>query len=64
MSAPANTDHRPPGWPRVVALGGGYGLSTSLRAIKHYATTLTGVVSVAVAVFGFWLSPKVAVLLI
>ena len=47
MTAPDSTDHRPPGWPRVVALGGGYGLSTSLRAIKHYATTLTGVVSVA-----------------
>ena len=38
---------RPPGWPRVVALGGGYGLSTTLRAIRQYAGTLTGVVSVA-----------------
>jgi uncharacterized cofD-like protein len=32
---------------RVVALGGGYGLSTTLRAIRQYATDITGVVSVA-----------------
>jgi uncharacterized cofD-like protein len=33
--------------PRVVALGGGYGLSTTLRAIRQYAAEVTGVVSVA-----------------
>jgi uncharacterized cofD-like protein len=32
---------------RVVALGGGYGLSTTLRAIRQYASDITGVVSVA-----------------
>ncbi len=32
---------------RVVALGGGYGLSTSLRAIRQYASDITGIVSVA-----------------
>jgi uncharacterized cofD-like protein len=31
----------------VVALGGGYGLSTTLRAIRQYADDITGVVSVA-----------------
>ena len=36
-------DHQP----RVVALGGGYGLSTSLRAIRRYAHDITGIVSVA-----------------
>ena len=33
--------------PRVVALGGGFGLSTSLRAIRRYAHDITGIVSVA-----------------
>ena len=33
--------------PRVVALGGGYGLSTTLRALRHYAGSITGVASVA-----------------
>ena len=33
--------------PKVVALGGGYGLSTTLRAVRHYAGSITGVVSVA-----------------
>ena len=31
----------------VVALGGGHGLAVALRAIRTYATTITGVVSVA-----------------
>jgi uncharacterized cofD-like protein len=35
------------GGPHVVALGGGYGLSTTLRAIRRYAGSITGVVSVA-----------------
>lgn len=38
---------RPEGWPRIVALGGGYGLSSSLKAVRRYAGTLTGIVSVA-----------------
>lgn len=33
--------------PSVVALGGGYGLSASLRAIRRYAGSITGIVSVA-----------------
>jgi uncharacterized cofD-like protein len=33
--------------PSVVALGGGYGLSTTLTAMRRYAGYLTGVVSVA-----------------
>jgi uncharacterized cofD-like protein len=33
--------------PRVVALGGGHGLATALRAIRRYATDITAVVSVA-----------------
>ena len=36
-----------PGGPRVVALGGGYGLSTTLRAARRYASAITGIVSVA-----------------
>ncbi len=32
---------------RVVALGGGYGLSTTLRAVRQYTDKITGVVSVA-----------------
>ncbi len=35
------------GGPKVVALGGGYGLSTTLRAARHYASSVTGIVSVA-----------------
>lgn len=35
------------GGPSVVALGGGYGLSASLRAARRYAGEVTGVVSVA-----------------
>jgi uncharacterized cofD-like protein len=40
---------RPPGAgaPRVVAVGGGHGLSASLRAIRRYAAEVTAVVSVA-----------------
>ncbi len=33
--------------PRVVALGGGHGLSASLRAVRRYAGTVTAIVSVA-----------------
>jgi uncharacterized cofD-like protein len=33
--------------PAVVALGGGHGLATALRAIRRYAGSITGVVSVA-----------------
>jgi uncharacterized cofD-like protein len=33
--------------PNVVALGGGYGLSTTLRAARQYAGSITGIVSVA-----------------
>ena len=33
--------------PAVVALGGGHGLATALRAIRQYAGTITAVVSVA-----------------
>lgn len=33
--------------PHVVALGGGYGLSTSLRAARRFAGQVTGIVSVA-----------------
>ena len=43
MSSP--TDH--PDGPAVVALGGGHGLATALRAIRRYAGTITAVVSVA-----------------
>lgn len=37
---------RPDG-PAVVAIGGGHGLSASLRAVRRYAGTITAVVSVA-----------------
>jgi len=33
--------------PRVVALGGGHGLATTLAAVRHYARQVTAVVSVA-----------------
>jgi uncharacterized cofD-like protein len=33
--------------PRVVALGGGHGLATTLAAVRHYASRVTAVVSVA-----------------
>lgn len=33
--------------PRVVALGGGHGLSTTLRAVRLFAHDITGIVSVA-----------------
>lgn len=36
-----------PGGPAVVALGGGHGLSASLRAVRRYAGSVTAVVSVA-----------------
>ena len=36
-----------PGGPHVVALGGGHGLATALRAARTYAGSVTGIVSVA-----------------
>jgi uncharacterized cofD-like protein len=36
-----------PARPRVVALGGGHGLATTLGAVRRYAATVTAVVSVA-----------------
>ncbi|MBA2609699.1 MAG: uridine diphosphate-N-acetylglucosamine-binding protein YvcK [Actinobacteria bacterium] len=36
-----------PGGPKVVALGGGHGLATTLRAVRAYAGHITAVVSVA-----------------
>jgi uncharacterized cofD-like protein len=36
-----------PSGPRVVAVGGGHGLSASLRAIRRYAADVTAIVSVA-----------------
>ena len=33
--------------PAVVAIGGGHGLATTLRAVRHYAVDVTAVVSVA-----------------
>lgn len=36
-----------PGGPSVVALGGGHGLATTLRAVRSYAGRITAVVSVA-----------------
>lgn len=44
---PADTSSHERSGPRVVALGGGYGLSTTLRAIRQYAGDVTGIVSVA-----------------
>lgn len=35
------------GGPRVVAVGGGHGLSQTLRAVRHYAGEITAIVSVA-----------------
>ncbi len=36
-----------PGGPHVVAIGGGYGLSTTLRAARRFSGRITGIVSVA-----------------
>lgn len=36
-----------PSGPNVVALGGGHGLATALRAIRQYASSITAIVSVA-----------------
>lgn len=33
--------------PQVVAIGGGHGLATTLRAIRHYTSDITAIVSVA-----------------
>ncbi len=43
----AAPDVAAPAGPHVVALGGGHGLSTTLRAVRSYAATITAVVSVA-----------------
>ena len=43
----ARTGGRPAGRPWVVALGGGHGLATTLRAARRYAGWITAVVSVA-----------------
>jgi uncharacterized cofD-like protein len=40
-------DHLASDGPSVVALGGGHGLATALRAIRRYAGSITAVVSVA-----------------
>lgn len=45
-SAP-EADALDPSGPRVVAIGGGHGLSTVLRAVRRYAGTVTAVVTVA-----------------
>ncbi len=34
------------GGPAIVAIGGGHGLAATLRAVRHYAGTITGIVSV------------------
>ena len=36
-----------PQGPRIVAIGGGHGLSTMLRGLKHHTQNLTAVVTVA-----------------
>lgn len=46
-SAPPTEDPQSPPRSRVVALGGGHGLAASLRAVRYYADTITGIVSVA-----------------
>jgi uncharacterized cofD-like protein len=43
----SNVPDLPAGGPAVVALGGGHGLATALRAIRRYAGSVTAVVSVA-----------------
>jgi uncharacterized cofD-like protein len=40
-------DGLPPEGPAVVALGGGHGLATALRAIRQYAGSITAIVTVA-----------------
>jgi uncharacterized cofD-like protein len=41
------SEHTNPGGPRVVAIGGGHGLSNALRAIRTYAGDITAIVTVA-----------------
>ena len=41
------SDPRPPSAPRVVAIGGGHGLSNALRATRRYAGDITAIVTVA-----------------
>lgn len=47
MEAPKKTDRRWEQGPRVVAIGGGNGLSTMLRGLKQYTKNLTAIVTVA-----------------
>lgn len=47
MEAPKKTDRRWEQGPRVVAIGGGNGLSTMLRGLKKYTQNLTAIVTVA-----------------
>ncbi len=47
MTPPTLGSAAPGHGPRVVAIGGGHGQAATLRAARHYAGTLTAVVSVA-----------------
>jgi uncharacterized cofD-like protein len=47
LTAPPTDPPLTPGGPWVVALGGGHGLATTLRALRHYAGRITAVVTVA-----------------
>jgi len=46
-AVPERTPEVRPAGPAVVALGGGHGLSASLRAVRRYAGSVTAIVSVA-----------------
>lgn len=39
--------YAPGGAPRIVAIGGGHGLSTMLRGLKHYSRDITAIVTMA-----------------
>ncbi len=39
--------YSPGGAPRIVAIGGGHGLSTMLRGLKHYSRDITAIVTMA-----------------
>ena len=39
--------YAPGGAPRIVAIGGGHGLSTMLRGIKRYSRDITAIVTMA-----------------
>src|SRR5207342_741954 len=47
ITATSTVVDAPAAGPAVVALGGGHGLATALRAIREYAGSITAVVSVA-----------------